>query len=158
MPEGLTGNLCSLSNRIYILSDRLNRPLRSIGLKTKKLNHATRPVTVQNHSDTSAIVVNNVIYVFEERATYKVEIHDDESLDDRWDLNSPMGDGVKVDFGLGEMNKKIYVCGGNGGGRNFDTVQMFNIDEGNWSYVASMTLGRSGHGNNINNYQLTRKQ
>lgn len=148
MPEGLTGNLCSLSDRIYILPDNQNRPLKSIGLKTKTFNHSRRPITSIHFSETSAIEVNNVVYVFDDSASFKVEIDDDGKgiLDSRWLLISPMGDGVKVDFGLGELNKKIYVSGGNGEGRNFDTVQMFNIDEGNWSYVASMTLARSGHG------------
>ena len=150
MPEGLTGDhLCSLSNRIYILPDKPNRPLISFGLKKKTLNHARSPVTIDNYFDTSAIGVNNVLYVFVGWASFKVEIDDDgDTLDSSWFQISPIGHGGKVDFGIGELNRKIYVCGGNHEGINFDTVRMFNIDEGNWSHVASMTLARSGHGSN----------
>ena len=100
MPEGLTGNLCSLSNRIYILPDNPNRPLKSIGLKTKTFNHSRRPITLEHFSETSAIEVNNAVYVFDDRASFKVKIDDDGKgvLDSRWLLISPMGDGVKLSY------------------------------------------------------------
>ena len=149
MPEWLTGNLCSVSNRIYILPDTQERPIKSFGLKTKTFKHSTRPgVNVEVFAVSSAIEVNNLVYVITDEKSFKVEINDDGkgNLNSTWKLISPMGDGEKLDFALGELNKKIYVCGGNSAGRNLDIVQMFNVDEDTWSRVASMTSARSGHG------------
>lgn len=149
MPEWLTGNLCSVSNRTYILPDTRDRPLKSIGLKTKTFKHSRRPgLNLDVFSVSSAIEVNNLIYVFTDEKSFKVEINDDgkDYLDSTWNHIPPMNDGEKLDFALGELDNKIYVCGGNSGGRNLDRVLSYNLDEDAWSQVASMTSARSGLG------------
>ena len=105
-------------------------------------------MNVEVFAVSSAVEVNNFVYVITDEKSFKVAINDDGkgNLNSTWKLISPMGDGEKLDFALGELNKKIYVCGGNSSGRNLDSVQMYNVDEDTWSRVASMTSARSGHG------------
>ena len=148
MPEWLTGNLCSVSNRIYLLPDTQDRPLKSIGFKPNTFKHSRRPgLNLDVFSASSAIEVNDLIYVFTDEKSFKVEIDDDgRDLDSTWSPISSMDDGEKLDFALGELNNKIYVCGGNSGGRNLDIVLSYNLVEDTWSRVASMTSARSGLG------------
>ena len=148
-PEWLTGNLCSVSNGIYFLPDTQDRPIKAFGFKPTTFKHSRRPGSNLDVFPAScAIEINGLIYVFTDEKSFKVEIDDDgrDKLDSSWSPISSMDDGEKLDFALGELNNKIYVCGGNSGGRNLDIVLSYNLVEDTWSRVASMTSARSGLG------------
>ena len=145
-----------MSDRTYIIPDNQTNPIKSIGLKSK--TSYTGPGEPFHGTSTSSVIeMNNIVYVINNHdQNFKVEINDDGKgvLTSTWTAISPMDDGEKMDFALGKLNKKIYVCGGNKMmGRNLDKVQIYNIDENSWSSVASMTTARSGHGNYQVNYR-----
>ena len=162
--DHLIGNMCTVSEKLHIIPALPKYPTRSFCLKKNKtFNHFREESVRTGYSpSSSAVVVNDVVYVFNEDSSFKVMINEKVPTS-LWTPLSPMADGTKQDFASGELNGTIYVCGGNKFSTNIDRVQAYSLDEGEtisitiikinsrdsftdrWSYVAAMTTARSFH-------------